>query len=930
MKLKYNFDIILFGETKLKPKFPSNLYHLAGYNIYNCCRDAKNSGGGLLLFVRKDLIIFNVKKSSSTFEKIKFNLKTRSGDIRFICIYRQPTQNSYKDFIDELEIELASDDSTTFIIGDINLDANADNMDSLKYINLLRSYNYDISNTYKSRNASGRIIDHVCTNSLSKTSIRNYTIGNNISDHNMIITELNNMESRVTKQKLQFQKTNFPKLRDEFRNSVQKSNILNIECPNEITNVLLSMTKNSISCSSTCKTITIKQLPLCTWFNQNIAEAIYKKDKLAKKCRSNKNNVNYRLKLHVASSNLKEVIRREKFKYINNSIDSGNSKLIWRQINQLLGKKKEPTSSAIFNEENEIVSDEETVADMFNDFFANSVHELSSQIFPAAKSFHFPADSVADSFMLEPTDTDEVKQTIISLKNAAPGIDNISSFVIKEIVHDLSPILAHLINRIFTTGTYPDIFKIGLTVPLNKTGDKTNMADYRPITMLTTFNKVIEKILVKRLQAYSFDHTKIIYSHQFGFRPKCNTEIAAIELTQYIQNSIDNKKKVSVVSMDLRKAFDTVDVNKLLERLFCYGIRGTTHKLIKSYLFNRLQQVKIGNHISSSRPINQGVVQGSIIGPWLFSMFLNNMSSLKLEGKLFMYADDCVLLNSHDYDEVIETKVCKDMNLIINYLCRQRMVINMSKTNFMLCTSTQAKTQDTDKITLTPFDDDSVKLCIERVNKIKYLGLIIDEHLKWSEHIKHVESKVAGAAGILWKLKHDLPTVIKKRIYTALFESHLNYMLPVWGSASNAAIDSLQIMQNRALRNIYKLDRLHNRTSMYKEKVEQFLPIRAMFFVNTTVLIYKCIHQKIHTNLSFTIVNTESTRSDSYLRPMRARTLYGTRSIASIGPKMFNDVPKNIQNLHHVHSFRWNLKRHIRTEEFIQSCFTNDFLSKYS
>jgi len=205
----------------------------------------------------------------------------------------------------------------------------------------------------------------------------------------------------------------------------------------------------------------------------------------------------------------------------------------------------------------------------------------------------------------------------------------------------------------------------------------------------------------------------------------------------------------------------------------------------------------------------------------------------------------------------------------------------------------------------------------------------LDSQLKWDEHIKHIETKISCAAGILWKLKSELPKSTKKAIYTALIESHLNYLTPIWGSASDTALKSLQVIQNRALRNVYCLDRLENRVQMYHHQVDNFLPIRALFFVNTAAFIYNCLKRNYHTNLSFKFTIPRSSRSRKYIKPQISKTQYGSRRISSIGPKIYNELPDQIQKSHHIHSFKRAVKAHARDENFLEICFNGQFLSKY-
>lgn len=934
-RLKCNFDIILLGETKLKMNFPINLYHLNGYSALSCCRDSKNSGGGLLLFIRKGIVIYEVEKFSSSFEMICFKTKIDKKEIKFMTFYRQPIHSSYTPFLELLENKLRMEPHETIILGDINLDANMDNSDSKNFVRLLNSYDFSIMNTFKTRNASGRVIDHVISNFHNEYSMINSTVTNSISDHNLIVTQILNLATIRKKRKIQINKTDYKKLRQNFISLCNNTCLINEADPNLLAKNLVDITNKSISKSTYSKIITLKDLPLCAWYNNRIVEAIHEKDKISKKYRSKRCNINYKLKLHVASKKLDELIQIEKYKYINRSLDTKNSKLVWQNINNLLGRNNKDYECVLLNDQNELITNENEIAQMFNKFFINSVTSLKETCnnnFDGNLDTHMKSQKVSSTIMLEDTDDQEVLNAISELKNSSPGIDNIFSKTVKELSQEICPLMVQLINCIFNTGVYPECFKSGLTIPINKSGDKTNVADYRPVTMLSAYNKIVEKIILKRLQSFTLNHEKIIYSHQFGFRPKCNTEIAAVELIQYIQKSIDDRQKVSMISMDLKKAFDIVDLENLLSCLYDYGIRGRAHDLIKSYLVDRSQRVRIGNSLSDAISFSQGVVQGSIIGPWLFTLFINNISRLKVNGKILLYADDCVLINVHKLHEQVEPKICEDMKIIMKFLNKQKLILNESKTNVMIFHSTQARIQKPDNITIqleNDNDEHSKSITINRMMKTKYLGLIIDENLKWDEHVKHLENKLACTAGVLWKLKNRLSITLKKRIYAALFESHLNYMIPIWGSANENIINSLQVLQNRALRNLYNLDRHTNRVLMYTHMVGSFLPIRGIFFLNTTALMYKCIHSSIHTNISFELVDNAVLRSDPYWRPTTSKASFGARCITAVGPRMYNELVPGIQNSPHIHSFKWNVRVWLKNEARMELCLSSNFLKKY-
>jgi hypothetical protein len=417
----------------------------------------------------------------------------------------------------------------------------------------------------------------------------------------------------------------------------------------------------------------------------------------------------------------------------------------------------------------------------------------------------------------------------------------------------------------------------------------------------------------------------ILYSKQFGFRERSNTEVAAIELVNDIRINIDKKKKVSLVMMDVKKAFDSVNINQLIMSLERSGIRGMVLNLLKSYLTNRHQIVRIGNSFSTKKSVTSGVVQGGTLGSLLFLIFFNEISQIKLNGILYLYADDVLLLNVHDKDDDIEEIVRKDVLEIIKFLTDKQLALNENKTVYLIMHSAFQKLNDGNEIAINE------NFIMKRTKSAKYLGLILDENLKFDEHCKQLESKLASSAGILWKMRNKLPIYIKKKVYQTLFESHLLYMNVLWGTACDKVIKPLQTIQNRALRSVYNLRQLDNRTEMYFNHTESCLPIRGINFLLSATFIYKSIHNNIRTNLNFMQPETRRGRSRNRHTLLQAsyKTNYGTKSIMSHGVKIFNDLPTELKELKDPAAFKWALRCHLRNEEFISSCFSNKYLTDY-
>ena len=915
-QFKFKADIIVIGETKLKSTFPHSIYNMNGYKRFTCCRNAVNSGGGLMIFVKNQIKLINAESHTSSFERITLDILVEQKKYSLIAYYRPPEPNNLAKFYEDLEEEIRHKNGRVIIVGDMNIDKNGNAKDAKEYKNLLDSYNMEIVNGCSTRNASNKIIDHFTCNFKNDLSIDNYTIQNSLSDHNMIITSINDTHIRNQFVLKEYKSTDYEKIKTDLSSKLNKSNIFNETEPDKIANELTDMLKEVIRKNTKIVKLRIRQEnAVCPWYNSKVLTILKRKRAIARKLRIWRNE-HLRCKLVAISKKLKNTVDDEKRKYYCEKLAVQNPRQMWRNLNELLGRK-ENKKIEVLKIDDELIFNESVMANKFNEYFIQSVEDVIPSHLP--ESCIYDNISSPNSLYLDDVDEDEVHNAILMLKkNASPGIDGITSNDVKVLKDELIPVLCHLINSMFCTATYPDVFKSAIVVPINKSGDVSNIKDYRPISVLPTINKIIEKILHTRI--YNFiEKQNVLYSHQFGFRKKSCTETAALEVVSHMRQILDKGKFASAVFMDMSKAFDIVNRKILMNVLHNYGLRGITFKLMESYLSNRKQIVKINKTMSTSLCIDTGVVQGSTLGSLLFILFINGISKLKgLNGKLFLFADDIVLINSHDKKENAYQKMAFDMKIIMNYTASIGMLMNMVKTKYMIFHSINTVYNDAQKFEV---NDNQV---IQRVYSYKYLGLHLDPNLKWNEHVEHIEKKLCFASAVLWKLKNFLPQDVKKKIYFALFQSHLNYMSPIYGSACDTVIKSLQIIQNRTLRNIFGLDRMENRIYMYTHLVENCLPIRALHFVNTACFIYGNIHNCIHTNISLDKIGGRS-RSSGRLRSVMAKTNYGKKDVMSIGINIFNSIPKDIQTLKTLPAFKWALKCHVRNDLFMSKCFDSSY-----
>ena len=326
------------------------------------------------------------------------------------------------------------------------------------------------------------------------------------------------------------------------------------------------------------------------------------------------------------------------------------------------------------------------------------------------------------------------------------------------------------------TGIFPDELKIAKVIPLFKKDDPTLLKNYRPISLLSTIAKVMEKIIFTQLSSYFNEH-KLIFDNQYGFRPKHSTEYAALELIDRIITQMDKKETPINIFLDLSKAFDTIDHTILLAKLRYYGIHDTALLLLKSYLNNRKQYVEFEDTKSEILPITVGVPQGSILGPLLFIIYINDFSQASSVFKFIMYADDTTLFsNLKSFGNNIQTReylINAELSNVREWLDINKLSLNKSKSKYMIF---HVPNKDIQYLTLK-IDN----VIIEKVDEFSFLGLTMDTNLNWKRHSEKICNKCAKMIGILNRLKYVLPHGIKIMLYNSLILPHINYCIMAWG-----------------------------------------------------------------------------------------------------------------------------------------------------
>ena len=319
----------------------------------------------------------------------------------------------------------------------------------------------------------------------------------------------------------------------------------------------------------------------------------------------------------------------------------------------------------------------------------------------------------------------------------------------------------------FNQDVFPNILKIANVILINKKGDKLDCNNYRPISLLSNISKVFEKSMHIRLVNF-LRKTKLLFCQQFGFRSGYSVNHALTSLIELIRKALDEEKFACGVLIDLQKAFDTVDHNIFLSKLYHYGVKGTPHQWFKTYLTGRQQCTTINHQKSSLSNIKYGVPQGSVLGPLLFLLFINDLNKAVAHCKVHHFADDTnFLYASHSLKNLNKT-VNFDLSNLVQWLRANKISLNFNKTKIVVFRS----------LTKQIYKNINFRLRgskIERKRCTKYLGAVIDKHLSFNEYMNTLKQKINRGNDILAKLRYYVTADVLKTIYYAFFDSHMKY-----------------------------------------------------------------------------------------------------------------------------------------------------------
>jgi hypothetical protein len=507
-----------------------------------------------------------------------------------------------------------------------------------------------------------------------------------------------------------------------------------------------------------------------------------------------------------------------------------------------------------------------------------------------------------------PASAEEVVNIINKLDvNTSSGLDGITLKSLKCVKNLIAEHLTNCFNKCLVSGYFPESLKLAKVTPIHKSSSKADPSNYRPISVLPALSKVLETLLHSRLERY-LRSMNFLYEKQYGFRPLSNTLTATTDLVTKIKVSIDQREVVLGVFIDLKKAFDTISHQVLLRKLEnIVGMEGTALKMFQSYLVNRRQIVKLGQYKSNQQLVTCGVPQGSILGPLLFLIYINDIYQIGLKGNISLYADDtCMFYYGRSLRE-IAIDAQHDLDLLNDWFQLNLLTINTTKSNYIIFA---AKNKQLPNI-------ESLKVAnqpLKRVDQEKYLGLVLDKKLTWRPHIDKIKNKMASLTGSLRGIARCLPKRVRFTIYNTLVKPHIDYLIEIWGAAAATNLNLIQRAQNKLIKVLFKYDSRTPTIKIYQET--NILNIRQSYAYQTCLLIHKIQQNNLHTQISFTKkgeTQRMQLRNADNLAPRAPRTNYGKKCILYEGAILYNKLPRVIRNAKSTSTFKKLLKKHLCT-----------------
>ena len=832
--LSYDFKVIALTETwnpeKSKDRFTAK--QLPGYHEYYGTTGSSSKGGcgfyikdSLTSLPREDLD-FKITENGQETETCWVELiNTKSVNTLVGTVYRHPSKNNDQ-FFSNLKKTLKKvnrERKKVILCGDFNFNLlNFDQDDQVNtFLNTMIDCNLNPCITEPTRITNANkpsLVDNIFVNSFEQPTSGN--ILEHISyDHLPNFTVLNYVcsDKQIELKKRDDKKFTPKDFEKELIDPTFILEVLNAGNTNEAYDLYQNryiqlLDKHAPLRKLTKKEKIFKKKP---WLTNGLLTSINKKRAMFNKLRKHKlknkdtHEIYQKYKQHRNCINTLKKISKMNFykKYFETNYN--NSKKVWKGINQLLNKQKK-SHKDIFLEDNGLITDPKSVANRFNDYFINIADKLSSKIVNKNTRFQdYLKNPNKSKLLLNETTPDEIIKIINNLDpKKSSDIYGISPKYVISTRQSVAQVLTIIFNRSVREGNFPQAMKVAKIISLHKGDSVLMVKNYRPISLLPIFSKIFERLVYNRLVEF-IEKNNILTQNQFGFQKGKSTENAITSIISQILDAREKKESSFCIFLDFAKAFDTVNHDILLEKLKFYGVKDEAQAWFKSYLTNRSQYTQVGSTLSDVGYIKHGVPQGSVLGPLLFLIYINDITESSMILKFYLFADDTTVFYSSKTNPETESILNRELSKVSDWLAANKLSLNVSKSNFLHFHFGNT-TKETVKIEIN-------NTAVEETDSTKYLGVYIDNKLNWKKHISITKTKLSKATGMIAKTRHFVTDTVLLNLYYSFFLSHINYNLLNWSTAENTNLDTIRKSVKAVIRLISFKNKYEHTDPLFKK-----------------------------------------------------------------------------------------------------------------
>lgn len=904
--------IHMFGisETKLSDYHADSVFEINGYQK-PFRKDRTSNGGGLLVYIKDGIsCVRRPDLELEMLECIWVEIKPMNSKSFLVAhIYRPPNSTiQWNDLFEESLEKALGLELEMYILGDFNRDLLNDHVKN-SWLDYAESFGLTqiIEDATRVTNSSKTLIDHIyCNVRENVTFIDVPKIG--LSDHFPIFfTRKQNSYLPKTKHHTityrSFKNFDENKFINELKSAPWDA-VHIFEHPDDIleawTDLFLEIVDNNVP----LKQHRVKHKNQPKWLTPEILDAIKTRDR--HKALGNENDYK------IWRNKVTHLIRKSKKEKYETFIDENKNKpgsifKIYQEVGAGKGQKRQTNIGPIKNGDLHI-EDPSDIANTFNNFFVTVASKIKEPIINSShgklRDFcnnRLPSEA---KFSIPPIQKDQILKFLQNLDiSKATGTDSIGPRLLRYSAPYIVNEIAYICNQSIQTSTFPEKWKEAKVTPLFKKGSCEDVNNFRPISILPTMSKLLEKHVHDSLM-HHINLYELLHKTQSGFRPNHSCESALLSMVDSWLSALDNDKLVGVLFIDFQKAFDLVDHEILLSKLKLYGLSEETYAWFKTYLTQRRQFVSISDIKSNLKPITCGVPQGSILGPLLFLLFINDLP-LYTEGvNAELYADDTTLFDVQNSLTDVEQNLQEALRKLSIWCKRNGMVINTDKTKLMLITTSQ-KRQRMENVDL------NLKFGNQSLGTVRYekvLGVSVDQNLSWTEHVKYLSKKINSSIWLLSKIKHFLSLSHRVQFYRSYIQPHIDFCNIVWGNTSEGNKNMIFRLQKRACRVILDYNTENMNEAMATLGI---MSIYDRIFLRKAKIMFKVYNGTapayISENFELRQVNEgtpalRSATSGCFVPPKPKKDLF-KKSLRYSGCLIWNSLPGSIKHSPSIDSF---------------------------